>query len=278
MAKLVLRNVTKTFGKTVALNDVSLTVKDGEFFVLLGASGAGKSTTINVIAGLEIPEKGQVFIDEGDVTHAFPQDRNIAAAFESYALYPHFTVFQNLMFPLEAPRRKRTYSKESRIERVKEVAELLSIRELLQRYPRELSGGQKQRVAIARALLINPRILILDDSTSSVDTRTERLIQQALERVMEGRTTFIIAQRLSSVQKADQILVLHDGQIVERGKHDELLALNGHYAEIYRLQLADQERVRLELADFSKLRVPVQVDKRSTEEYRRAIADEISGD
>ncbi|PJF34056.1 MAG: ABC transporter ATP-binding protein, partial [Candidatus Thermofonsia Clade 1 bacterium] len=109
-----------------------------------------------------------------------------------------------------------------------------------------VSGGQRQRIAIARALLINPRILILDDATSSVDTRTEFLIQEALERLMQGRTAFIIAQRLTTVQRADQILVIERGEIVERGKHAELLAQNGRYAEIYRLQLQDQERIRRE--------------------------------
>ncbi len=114
MAKVELTNITKRFGKVTALNDVSITIKDGEFFVLLGASGAGKSTTINVISGIELPESGKVFLDNGDVTNAFPQDRNIATAFESYALYPHFTVYQNLMFPLESSRRKRTLAGVSR--------------------------------------------------------------------------------------------------------------------------------------------------------------------
>jgi ATP-binding cassette subfamily B protein len=104
-----------------------------------------------------------------------------------------------------------------------------------------LSGGQRQRVAIARALLLDPRILILDDSTSSVDTQTERLIQQALDDLMEGRTTFVIAQRLSTVRRADQILVLDQGRIVARGTHDQLLARDGLYREIYELQLRGQE-------------------------------------
>jgi ATP-binding cassette subfamily B protein len=110
-----------------------------------------------------------------------------------------------------------------------------------------LSGGQRQRVAIARALLIDPRILILDDSTSSVDTQTEFEIQEALSVLMAGRTTFVIAQRLNTVKNADQIFVLANGEIVERGKHDDLLELDGLYAEIYRLQLADQERLKQEL-------------------------------
>src|SRR5690606_22649928 len=144
-----------------------------------------------------------------------------------------------------------------------------------------LSGGQRQRVAIARALLINPRILILDDSTSSVDTKTEARIRDALSYLMKGRTTFIIAQRLNSVQNADQILVLKDGEIVERGKHEELLALDGYYTEIYRLQLEDQERVRRELASIGLLPVGEtqyrQEDKQSTGEYRKVVSD-LSGD
>jgi ATP-binding cassette subfamily B protein len=126
-----------------------------------------------------------------------------------------------------------------------------------------LSGGQRQRVAIARALLIDPRILILDDSTSSVDTKTEFLIQEALDRLMGGRTTFVIAQRLTTVQNADQILVLDHGEIAERGTHQELLDMDGLYAEIYRLQLEDQERLRNELMALGGL-VEKKREKRST--------------
>lgn len=225
MAKLVLRNVTKTFGKTVALKDVNLTVKDGEFFVLLGASGAGKSTTINVIAGLEIPEQGQVFIDEGDVTHAFPQDRNIAAAFESYALYPHFTVFQNLMFPLEAPRRKRTYSKESRIERVKEVAELLGIGELLQRYPRELSGGQKQRVALGRTLVRRPKAYLLDEPIAHLDAKLRHRMRSELKKIQQtlGITTlYATPDQLEALSMGDTIAVLNQGVVEQIGTPDDI--------------------------------------------------------
>jgi ABC-type multidrug transport system fused ATPase/permease subunit len=130
-----------------------------------------------------------------------------------------------------------------------------------------LSGGQRQRVAIARALLMDPRILILDDSTSSVDTQTERLIQQALDRLMEGRTTFVIAHRLSTVKRADLILVMDGGRIVEQGTHRQLLAKNGLYAEIYNLQLRDQERLReeMEAVDPDTLRTLGQEKRRALE-------------
>ena len=263
-----------------ALSGITLEARPGQVIALIGQTGSGKSTLVNLISRFYDVTSGSVTIDGVDV-------RNIPLT--DLRKQIGFVLQQSLLFSATV-RENIAYGKpDATEEEIIAAAKAANVHPFISEFPEgyntiigergvTLSGGQKQRVAIARALLINPRILILDDSTSSVDTRTERLIQQALERVMEGRTTFIIAQRLSSVQKADQILVLHDGQIVERGKHDELLALNGHYAEIYRLQLADQERVRLELADFSKLRVPVQVDKRSTEEYRRAIADEISGD
>ena len=138
-----------------------------------------------------------------------------------------------------------------------------------------LSGGQKQRIAIARALLIDPRILILDDATSSVDTQTEHLIQQALDRVMEGRTTFVIAQRMSSILKADQIIVLRDGEIIQQGTHETLLADGGLYEEIYKLQLEEQERVRREAIIAGIIKIPLE-ERRSTQQFRNLI-DRLAG-
>ena len=138
-----------------------------------------------------------------------------------------------------------------------------------------LSGGQKQRIAIARALLIDPRILILDDATSSVDTQTEHLIQQALDHVMEGRTTFVIAQRMSTILKADQIIVLRDGKIIQHGTHETLLADGGLYEEIYKLQLEEQERVRREAIIAGIIKIPLD-ERRSTQQFR-ALIDRLAG-
>ena len=138
-----------------------------------------------------------------------------------------------------------------------------------------LSGGQKQRIAIARALLIDPRILILDDATSSVDTQTEHLIQEALEYVMEGRTTFVIAQRMSTILKADQIIVLRDGEIIQQGTHEDLLADGGLYEEIYKLQLEEQDRVRREAIIAGVITIPLE-DRRSTQKFRSLI-DRLAG-
>jgi ABC-type sugar transport system ATPase subunit len=225
MAKVILENVTKRFGKVTALDQVDLTIKDGEFFVLLGASGAGKSTTINVISGIEIADEGKVFLDEGEVTRAFPQDRNIATAFESYALYPHFTVYQNLMFPLEAPRRKRTYSKESREERVREVAAMLGIAELLQRYPRELSGGQKQRVALGRTLVRRPKAYLLDEPIAHLDAKLRHRMRAELKKIQRemGITTlYATPDQLEAMAMGDTVAVLHKGKIEQVGTPDEI--------------------------------------------------------
>ena len=149
------------------------------------------------------------------------------------------------------------------LDEIKTAARLAQAHEFIQELPNAydtivgergitLSGGQRQRIAIARALLMDPRILILDDSTSSVDTQTERLIQQALDRLMQGRTTFVIAHRLSTVRRADLILVMQDGRIVERGTHGQLLAAGGLYRQIYDLQLRDQENFHEEMAELGR--------------------------
>lgn len=225
MAQLEFRNITKKFGSTVALNDVSYTIKDGEFFVLLGASGAGKSTTINVFCGLENPEQGKVLVDGQDITSKFPQERNIATAFESYALYPHFTVFQNLMFPLEAPLRKKEMTKAQREARVQEIAELLSISELMGRYPRELSGGQKQRVALGRTLVRKPTAYMLDEPIAHLDAKLRHRMRSELKKIQQtmGITTlYATPDQLEALSMGDTIAVMNKGVLEQIGTADEI--------------------------------------------------------
>ncbi|MCC7129152.1 MAG: ABC transporter ATP-binding protein, partial [Anaerolineae bacterium] len=171
MAQVELRTITKKYGKVTALDQVSFVIPDGKLFVLLGASGAGKSTTIGVISGIVTHDSGGIFLDGRDISQAFPQNRDIATAFESYSLYPHFTVFQNLLFPLESPERKKQMLKPDREKRVKEVADMLGLGELLKRYPRELSGGQKQRVALGRTLVRRPKAYMLDEPIAHLDAK-----------------------------------------------------------------------------------------------------------
>lgn len=232
-----------------ALQDINLTAKPGQVIALIGRTGAGKSSLVSLIPRFYDVTTGRVTIDGYDVRDITKNSlkRQIGTVLQESLLFSA-TIRENIAFG------RADASEEDIIAAAKAANAHDFILEFPDGYGTlvgergvTLSGGQRQRVAIARALLIDPRILILDDSTSSVDTETEHLIQEALDRLMEGRTTFIIAQRLSSVLSADEILVLQHGRIAERGQHDDLLALGGIYKEIYDLQLADQERVRREM-------------------------------
>lgn len=262
-----------------ALRNISFEAAPGEVIALIGPTGSGKTSLVNLILRFYDVSEGRVLVDGHDVREVNLRDlrHHIGMVMQQSLLF-NASVRENIAYG-------RPDANEAEIIAAAKAANAYPF---IMEFPEQfdtligergvtLSGGQKQRIAIARALLINPRILILDDSTSSVDTRTERAIQEALATLMRDRTTFIIAQRLSSVQTADQILVLHEGEIVERGRHDDLLALNGHYAEIYQLQLADQERVRRELVDFSRIAQFVAVDPRATDEHS-TIIERVSGD
>ncbi len=231
------------------LKNINLDVQPGQVVAFLGKTGSGKSTLINLLMRFYDPTEGRVLIDGIDIRDVQLQSlrRQIGLVLQESMLFSA-TIRENIAYG------NPDASEEAVIAAAKAANAHDFIMEFPDGYDTELgergvtlSGGQRQRVAIARALLIDPRILILDDSTSSVDTKTEFEIQEALNRLMENRTTFIIAQRLTSVQQADQIVVLEAGEIVEIGTHQELLDLNGHYAEIYRLQLADQDRLKREL-------------------------------
>jgi len=241
MTEIRLDNLSKRYGDTEVLRGINLTITRGEFFTLVGPSGCGKSTLLHLLAGLEELSEGEIYFDGRSVSHLPAKDRDIAVVFQSYALYPHMTVYNNIAFPLRMKKKPP-----AEIDRqVRKVADLLDLAALLSRKPGTLSGGQRQRVAIARAILADPRILILDEATSSLDSESESFIQDGLRALRRGRTTFVIAHRLSTIQSADQILVLEHGQIVERGTHAELLEKGGHYAELAQRMTgpsADSER------------------------------------
>jgi len=260
MAKVELRNITKQFGKVTALEDVSFTIKDGEFFVLLGASGAGKSTTISVISGIELPNQGKVLLDDADITKDFPQDRNVATAFESYALYPHFTVYQNLMFPLEAPQRKSTSTKDERMKRVNEIAAMLGIDDLLERFPRELSGGQKQRVALGRTLVRSPRAYLLDEPIAHLDAKLRHRMRAELKKIQKelGITTlYATPDQLEALSMGDTIAVLNKGRIEQVGTPDDI-----YYkpVNLYVAQFVGEPPINIFKADFHGSSATVECD------------------
>lgn len=261
------------------LKHINLEVQPGEIVALLGKTGSGKSTLVNLLMRFYDASEGSVKIDGIDVRDVNIKSlrRQIGMVLQESTLFSA-TIAENIAYG-------NTAATEARII---EVAKAANAHPFITEFPENyqtrigergvtLSGGQRQRVAIARALLINPHILILDDSTSSVDTKTEFEIQEALSRLMENRTTFIIAQRLTSVQQADKIIVLDAGEIVEVGTHQELLSMNGHYAEIYRLQLADQDRLKQELLTLGGL-VDQKEEKRSTSEMSVERYSNFSGD
>jgi len=225
------------------LDDVSFYARPGQKVALIGPTGSGKSTITNLIPRFYDATEGRILVDGHDVRDLKIHDlrQHIGIVLQDPFLFSQ-TVAENIAYGRPEATLDDIYAA-ARAARAHDF-----ILQLSDGYDTRvgergvtLSGGQKQRIAIARALLNDPRILILDDSTSSVDTETEHLIQQALAVLMEGRTTFIIAQRLLTLKNADYILVLDHGRIVERGQHDTLLAQNGLYREIYDLQLKDQE-------------------------------------
>jgi multiple sugar transport system ATP-binding protein len=223
MATLSLNGIRKEYGEVVALDDLSLDVRDGEFFVLLGPSGAGKTTTLKCIAGLETPAAGRVEIDGQDMTDVEPYDRNVAMAFENYALYPQKTVFENMSFPLNSKRHR--VSEEEARKRVEGVAETLGIRHLLQRLPRELSGGQRQRVALGRVLVRPADVFLLDEPLSHLDAKLQMEMRAELRSLgeMQNTTSFYVSHDYrEALALGDRIGVLREGRLIQVGTGEEV--------------------------------------------------------
>ena len=237
-------NVSFTYGQGRSiLHQINFVARPGEVVALIGPTGSGKSTITNLIPRFYDPTAGRVLVDGHDIRQV---------QLKSLRSHIGIVLQEPFLFSASVAENIAYGRPEASMEEIIAAATAAKAHEFILSFPAgyttkvgergvTLSGGQKQRIAIARALLYDPRILILDDSTSSVDTETEHIIQQALAVLMQGRTTFVIAQRLLTLKRADQILVLDQGRIIERGTHDELLAHNGHYRMIYDLQLRDQE-------------------------------------
>jgi len=206
----------KQFGGHTAVRDVSASIEDGEFFVLLGPSGCGKTTTLRMIAGLETPSAGRVFFDDEDVTFYEPRRRDIAMVFQDYGLYPHLSVVDNIMFPLRVAGVAKAESRR----RACEVAERLEILPLLKRKPPQISGGEKQRVALARALVRNPKVFLMDEPLSNLDAKLRVSMRAEIKRLVSdaGITTiYVTHDQIEAMALATRIAVMNQGEMVQIG-------------------------------------------------------------
>ena len=217
MAELVLERVSKRFADgTWAVREASFTVHDGEYFILVGPSGCGKSTLLNLIVGLDEPTGGEIRLDGRPLRGVDPKDRDMAMVFQSYALYPHLTVAQNLAFPLTLA----GLPKAEIAARVAETAALLAIADLLERRPASLSGGQRQRVAMGRAMIRRPRVFLLDEPLSNLDARLRTRMRSELARLQQrlGTTTlYVTHDQTEAMTLGERVAVLHQGTIQQVG-------------------------------------------------------------
>ena len=216
MADINIKNLTKIYGKTIAIKDINLEIKDGELFILLGPSGCGKTTTLFSIAGLIKPDSGEIYFGEKVIFSTEnkkferPQDRNLAMVFQDYAIYPHMTVFKNIAFPLEI----RKKNKQEIEKRVKSAAERLEISQLLERKPKQLSGGQRQRVALARAIVREPTAFLMDEPLSNLDAKLRVYARAELKRLhkrLETTIVYVTHDQLEAMSIGDKIAILNNG-------------------------------------------------------------------
>ena len=224
MAKVELKNLSKTYDKKIlALEDINLTIEDGQFFVLLGPSGAGKTTTLRCIAGLEKIDSGSVLFDNESVTEDQPASRDVSFVFQQFSLYPHYTVYENLAFPLRSPMRKLP---EDEIKtKIENIAKMLKISNKLKNKATELSGGEMQRVAIGRALVRKPNIYLMDEPLSSLDAKLRESLRIELKNIqtsLNATILYVTHDQAEATTLADKIGVLKEGKIVQIGSPEEI--------------------------------------------------------
>ncbi|MEK1929760.1 MAG: ABC transporter ATP-binding protein, partial [Pararhizobium sp.] len=223
MAEVSLQNISKSFGESDAVRNLTLTIRDGEFVVLLGPTGAGKTTTLRLIAGLEKPDRGRVSIGGQDMAGAAPAGRDVAFVFQQYSLYPHLTVYENLAFPLRSPARRLSADEIDR--RVRDVAKMVRIGHKLENRSTRLSGGEMQRVAIGRALVRKPAIYLMDEPLSSLDAKLRAELRLELKRIQNelGSTLlYVTHDQIEAMTMADRIGILRDGELVQLGTPREI--------------------------------------------------------
>jgi multiple sugar transport system ATP-binding protein len=216
MASVSIRNVVKRFGETTILHGVSIEIPDGSFTVLVGPSGCGKSTLLRMLAGLENISGGDIAIDNQVVNQVAPKERDIAMVFQNYALYPHMTVRDNMAFSLTLAKKDKAFIDE----RVGKAADILGLKPLLERFPRQLSGGQRQRVAMGRAIVRDPRVFLFDEPLSNLDAKLRVAMRteiKALHQRLKTTSVYVTHDQIEAMTMADQIVVMHDGRIEQIG-------------------------------------------------------------
>ena len=218
---LVLKNVTKAFGKSVVIDDLDLTIKRGTMVTLLGPSGCGKTTILRLVAGLENPTSGQIFIDGEDVTKSSIQNRDICIVFQSYALFPHMSIGDNVGYGL----RMQNVSKEERKRRVKEALELVDLAGFEDRYVDQISGGQQQRVALARALVLKPKVLLFDEPLSNLDANLRRAMREKIRELQQNlgiTSLYVTHDQTEAFAVSDEVIVMNKGKIMQKAPAKDL--------------------------------------------------------
>ena len=221
MAEVKIEGVKKYFGDVKALNGIDLTIEDGKFVVLLGPSGCGKTTLLRCMSGLEKLTEGKIFFGNRDVSNHAPKSRNVSMVFQSYAVWPHMKVYDNIAYPMKI----KKFDKQEIKKRVVDTAKLLGISELLDRYPVQLSGGQRQRVAVARAIVLEPAVLMMDEPLSNLDALLRVLMRSELKKLQErlGTTTvYVTHDQVEAMTMGDLIAVMQDGIIQQYGKPEDI--------------------------------------------------------
>ncbi len=223
MTQIELRGVQKWFGALQVIKDMNLTIQGGEFIVMLGQSGCGKTTTLRAVAGLETIDEGDILIDGKPVQHLKCSDRDIAMVFQSFSLYPHMTVFENIAFPLRATRMGRAAVDQA----VREIAKVLRITDLLDHRPSALSGGDMQRVAIGRALVRKPKAMLMDEPIGALDAKLREEMRAEIKRLhikQESTTIYVTHDQVEAMSLADRIVVMHEGVLQQVGSPEDVYA------------------------------------------------------
>ncbi len=247
MTSIDLRNVQKFFGSVQVIKDMNLSIEDGEFIVLLGQSGCGKTTTLRAIAGLETIDDGQILIDGAPVQDLKCSDRDIAMVFQSFSLYPHMTVFENIAFPLRATR----MSAADVDARVREIAGVLRITDFLDKKPSALSGGDMQRVAIGRALVRKPKAMLMDEPIGALDAKLREEMRAEIKRlhIKQGSTTiYVTHDQVEAMSLADRIVIMHEGKLQQVGSPTDVYV---HPANLFVAQFVGSPVMNIASADVS---------------------------